>query len=39
MISTELALQGSLVHAVKAGTCRLAGWVVLYHNTNTGRLL
>lgn len=39
MISTELALQGSLVHAVKAGTWRLARWVVLCHNTSTGRLL
>lgn len=39
MISTELALQGSLVHAVKAGTWRWARWVVLCHNTSTGRLL
>lgn len=39
MIGMELALQGSLVHAVKAESCRLPLCIVLYQNTKTGRLL
>lgn len=39
MVSMELALLDSLVHAEKAKICRLALCVVLYQNTNTGKLL
>lgn len=39
MIGMELALQGSLVHAVKAEICSLALCIILYQNTKTVRLL
>lgn len=39
MINMEMALQGNLVHAVKAEICRLALCIVLCQNTKTGRLL